>query len=134
MRANRLVEFAQAILESAALPVMFEQCFGTADGRRIVGDEKEVFRHQEQLPAVWIGSIHNYQDQPLGVSPGVGTVRAKLDHPLVTFLGWPARGSLQVGFREGVESGIGLQTPDKMHLFVRHEVHVLAAGETSIQP
>ena len=50
-----------------------------------VSDEEEIVGLQLQLSALRIGPVDDHQNQPLGVPPGLGSIKTEVDHVLVAF-------------------------------------------------
>ena len=113
---HRGVELAEAILERAPPPIMFQHGHHIFLLRLPTGDEKEIVRQQVQLSGAWIGLLDHDQDQTLRVPPRLGLMRSQLDDRLVASAGRTARGPLKIWLGQPVQNGVGFQPPHKPRL------------------
>jgi hypothetical protein len=63
----------------------------------------------------------------------LGLVPPEVDDELVSFLGWPPDGAMQVRSRHALENGVFTQSTEKGDLPIREGIHDLSNGEGGIE-
>src|SRR5271163_2807527 len=113
MRPDRLLKFAEAILERAPLTVMLQRRRAVEFFLPPADHEEEVIWQQVQLTRLRIGLIDDDQQQPLRMLPRLGLVPAQFDDLFITFLGRTPHGPPEMRRRQSFEHRVALDAPDK---------------------
>ncbi len=131
-RPDRLLKLAQPILERAAPAIVCQRRRAVEFFRLPTDDQKEVLGKQLQLAGFLIRPVDHHQEQPLRMSPRLGSIRSQLDDLLVAFLGRAANGPHQMRRSQPFKHCVALDSPDKTPLFVGQVVECLAIDITGV--
>ena len=131
---HRGVELAQAVLERAPPPVVFQDRLRILLLRLPARDQEEIIWQQIQLTGARIRLIDHDQDQTLRVLPRLGLIRSQFNDRLVASAGRAAHRPAKIRFGQPVQDGIGFQPPHKPRFPLGQVVQHLAVRQARVDP